>query len=285
MQGHYEKCVLKEKNVIIENTGENAPYTEIEAKAFFHCVEIEKLVLPSTVTKIGDWAFAHMKNLTELTVPAGEVEYGRKVFVGCEKLAHICLWGIDLEPEVTGLMATLVVKLEQPSPHAELVKVDGDTKSWFDYYDRCLIHYLEASDEEGFEPGFVGWFDVEDLDDQQARYVYERRKKKVEMCFQRLQYQSLLKPEMLQKLTAYLKGEENGVPTEELERIFGEEGSDFSNDVKCAKLWKEIGGFQTISANRFLQIMAAPDPEVRAYLLAQQLENREGGDFFEDMLL
>lgn len=43
--------------------------THIAMDAFTHCINVNKIILPDTITYIGQWAFRFCKKLTEITIP------------------------------------------------------------------------------------------------------------------------------------------------------------------------------------------------------------------------
>lgn len=54
--------------------------------AFYECKELRGIVIPNSVTRIGDWAFRGCENLESLTLSNSVVEIGEKAFNGCAKL-------------------------------------------------------------------------------------------------------------------------------------------------------------------------------------------------------
>ena len=73
----YEKYTGREAFVSLADE----PYLHIAPKAFLSCKTIESLKLPMGLKSIGDWAFAHMHNLTDLYLPAQNITLGKKVFL------------------------------------------------------------------------------------------------------------------------------------------------------------------------------------------------------------
>ena len=84
-----EKYEGTDSSVILPEKVEGKPLTVIGTKAFLSCRQAERLILPAGIERIEDWAFAHMKNLRELVLPAKDLSFGRKVFLGCRKLEQI----------------------------------------------------------------------------------------------------------------------------------------------------------------------------------------------------
>lgn len=75
------------KGVIIEN--EIPGITGIEQWAFAYNQNFEKIILPSTLTKIGEAAFAYAQNLTSLTIPAKVTTIGKEPLHGCSSCKDV----------------------------------------------------------------------------------------------------------------------------------------------------------------------------------------------------
>ena len=65
--------------------------TKIGNYAFFNCRNLTSIELPSGVTKIGDDAFSCCTNLSSLTLPSGVKEIGSAAFHGCKSLTSVTL--------------------------------------------------------------------------------------------------------------------------------------------------------------------------------------------------
>ena len=52
--------------------------------------------LPHSLEAVEDWGFAHMKNLREIALPAKMLTFGKQVFLGCDRLERVRLFGADL---------------------------------------------------------------------------------------------------------------------------------------------------------------------------------------------
>ena len=85
----YTKYSGADKEVHLPEQVDGLFMNAIGAKAFLSCKTIEKLWLPDSIREIGDWAFAHMKNLKEITLPAETITFGKQVFMGREQLTRV----------------------------------------------------------------------------------------------------------------------------------------------------------------------------------------------------
>ena len=59
--------------------------------SFYGCSNLEGIILPSSVTKIGEHAFTECSGLTEITIPSSVTEIGNYTFRGCSGLTSITI--------------------------------------------------------------------------------------------------------------------------------------------------------------------------------------------------
>ena len=72
--------------VIIPATYEGKPVTEIGNEAFQGCMQLTNVVLPDSITTIGEWAFAYSP-LTAIEIPNSVTHIGRCAFNACDLVA------------------------------------------------------------------------------------------------------------------------------------------------------------------------------------------------------
>lgn len=287
-------------NVFLSYSGSDAVYriseyaeepqemiTEIAPKAFLSCKSIKKLFIPRTVSRIGDWAFAHMKGLEELVLPFRELTCGKKLFLDCGQLKRIRIEGGTADCRgIPYFLASAVTVLEAEY----LLQPDraGDIRfqeKWVEDYDRALETFLKSSDEEGFEPVFMGWFTVEDTDVQIPRYVEKRRIDKICLILQRLLYSEYLtedrKAFLFEYLTAYLPGG-SGKHTLTMEVICDKE-REYHNNVRYFEILQEGGCLKRKTMNELLRRSECLSPEVVSFLLGKRMENYDC-ELFEMLL-
>lgn len=278
----FEKYNGNDIHVILPDEVDGKPLKVIGSKAFLSCRNVERLVLPDSLEKVEDWAFAHMKGLEELVFPARDIVFGKKVFLGCSALKRIVFGGAG--GQYTGIpyfLASVAVMIGDVPLRLGLASDAEGQWKWLEEYDRILEQYLERPDTYGFEPAFIGWFNVEDVDDQQAAYIRKQKEKKIGLAFQRLMYPAHMAEDMRQKLADYLLGRrEVGVPALILE-LFADSAADYGNNVCYLRIWRDIGGFEIYSPQLLLERMPNADPEVRAFLMDSRLSMESADSFFE----
>lgn len=269
------------RNVVLPNDVDGKPLSVIGAKAFLSCREVERLVLPDGIKRIEDWAFAHMKKLQEIVMPAKQIVFGKKVFLGCHNLKQVNFSGAaGIYEGIPYFLASMVVFMEEHAVEPELA---GDLQGqwdWLKEYDRALLQFLEREDSYGFEPAFIGWFDIEDVDDQQAGFVRERQKSKIALGLQRMLYGERLEKETEEKTSAYLLKAWKLA----LEMLTDIETM-YSRDVRYFKIWQRIGGFKVLSRQELLERLPSAEPEIRAFLMECESDEDFISEYFDDLEL
>ena len=78
----------KETNVVIPSTYKGKPILKIGNKVFYE-KNISSVVIPDSVTSIGDYAFAYCYSLTSVVIPDSVTSIGNYAFHGCKKLKTV----------------------------------------------------------------------------------------------------------------------------------------------------------------------------------------------------
>ena len=258
------------------------PLKVIGTKAFLSCKTIEKLILPDTLEKVEDWGFAHMKNLREIVLPAKEISFGKKVFLGCENLERVYLLHSSEDALYEGVPYFLASMFRYfPEEHLVHLRTAGDGQEqwkWLEDYDEALLRYIAMPHDYDFEPAFIGWFDIEDVDDQKEHFVRQQRKNKVSLAFRRLNYAEGLSEYHREALQDFLLKEKQLV-----EQLFLDTEEALGSEVRDYYIWKQVGALDQNCAERLLAVIPEEEPEIRGYLLKIQLEHVENNDFFQEL--
>ena len=262
--------------------------TEVKAKAFLSCKTVEKLILEDSVTVIGDWAFAHMQNLRTLVLPVHEITLGKKVFLDCEKLKEIQIRNDESgNPGTPFFMASAVRVLKKEELcRPEMAGRSASHREWLKAYDSELLHFIQEEDAEGFEPVFIGWFHVEDTDEQIPRYVRKKREEKVELILQRLLYPEYLSGEDRALLEQYLREHmPYGSRAEEHTVVFDmicNPSMEYGTDIAYMKILEKAGCLTKETISLLMEQMEEAAAEITAFLLKTQAERSEGNDYFSE---
>lgn len=284
----YEKYTSREAFVSLRNpSGESI--THIAPKAFLSCKGVQSLQLPESVEHIGDWAFAHMQQLTDLYLPTRPIIWGKKVFLDCENLKRI-----HLTPDTSGneglalMLGAAVTILQDMSLLRPELAGNLDTHDrWLADFDAAAAAFVESPDEQGFEPVFYGWFNDEDADSTQLpKYIHKRRCQKLELAYLRLRYPQHLQPPLKKLLQDYLtdhmpdgkKAHEHTITWELLPEYCRDE-------VLYVQILEEAGALTTTNIPLLLKHLRHVSPEIIAYLLRLQASLQKKNNFFDDFSL
>ena len=72
--------------------GENSQLTSIGDSAFFDCISLTSIEIPSSVTSIGNSAFEYCISLTSIEIPNSVTSIGNSAFNGCSSLTSITIY-------------------------------------------------------------------------------------------------------------------------------------------------------------------------------------------------
>lgn len=272
--------------VTIPDQIENHPVTAIGDKAFLSQKEIETLILPSHLEHIGSWAFAHMDHLKKIELPAKAFTIGKQVFLDCPNLSEIRLFHLQAsqesfcnkDPFLSVYTASVITTLKDM---LLFTPQTIGTQSWYRDFDCGLLRLLGRPDDDGFEPVFYGWFDVEDYSDTQLpAYIKKRRLEKASLVLHRLLapisleleaeslYQDYIRKHMLTGVWDYILLEDN------------------TNKVSYLKLLISLEAISEENAAGFLEDLVSNNAGEGAALLLQYMETHfVKQDFFSSLTL
>ncbi len=78
-------------DVVIPDTIEGFPVTEIGDNAFEYCLNIKRITIPNSLTSIGSHAFYRCTSLESISLPDSLTNIGHGTFVGCRSLTNITI--------------------------------------------------------------------------------------------------------------------------------------------------------------------------------------------------
>lgn len=259
--------------------------TQIGAKAFLSCKTIRRLELPDSVEYIGDWAFAHMKNLEEIVIPLSGLKCGKKVFLDCGRLKKITVRGSAVKNEgLPYFFASAAAVMEKEILWKPQQAADEQAHAaWMAEYDRLLEEYLEVPDEEGFEPVFIGWFHVEDMDEQIPKYVEKRQREKIRLVLQRLRYPKYLSEKGKERFQGYLSAHMQGKRL--AAAVICDKEWEYCHQVCYLEILKESGCLNRENISLLMDGLQGTNPEMTAYLLRCMREEKVEDNFFSGLEL
>jgi len=107
----------------------------------FQYSNLEKIVLPSTLTEIDEWVFARCKALTQIEIPAGVNSVGKCAFIDVPTLISVKFTGMlpyvgdDAFAETSEGFEILYP--ENIGSWADVITVDPDGTEWWNIHDDC----------------------------------------------------------------------------------------------------------------------------------------------------
>lgn len=270
---------------IVDLRNSSPQITCIGAKAFLSCKHIEKLLLPSSLSKIEDWGLAHTKNLRELCLPTNDIDMGKQVFLGCDRLSIVTLQNdndiINMLPGLNHFIATSLrffpelsrlnfSGLNSPSGQIEYLKD----------YDRRLIDYVYSPDDSNYVPAFIGWFDVADLDVQKAKHMEEARLNKILLVYDRLKNNISLDSNSSEKLQDYIRLHSDFIFSAVLDKLFPQK-----LEPLFFKIWYTSGGLTSDKIKTFLDTGIPEDIEIRHQFIEYQTNDKNDCFSFDTLEL
>lgn len=270
-------CGGRASLVQVPDALEGMTVTGIAKKAFLSRKHIRELILPPTIKKIEDWAFAYCGQLEQITLPGGNIELGRAVLVNADTLQKInCApeensrqWSDD----VAYLLAGAVKDLDA---YYLLDLQAAGSEEWFAKWDARLLAVMEEDDNEGYlKQVLCGEEDYGSTD--LVAFLSGKRKKKVRLCMLRLQHGQALKEDMRAYLSKYLQEHTKGYEQEETWQVLLQERN---TDKESWDLFLELGCANSNNMEGLLADMGENYPEMKAYFLRYKAEKLGYEDFF-----
>ena len=275
-------CGGRASLVQVPDALEGMTVTGIAKKAFLSRKHIRELILPPTIKRIEDWAFAYCGQLEQITLPGGVAELGKAVLVNADALQKInCLPDENLRQcseDVAYLLAGAVKDLDA---YYLLDLQAAGSEEWFAKWDAKLLVAMQEDDNEGYlKQVLCGEEDYGSTD--LVAFLSRKRKKKVRLCMLRLQHDQSLKEEMRVYLSQYLQKHTKGCEQEETWQVLLQERN---TDKESWDLFLELGCATDENMEALLSDMGENYPEMKAYFLRYKAEKLGYEDFFAGLEL
>ena len=84
-------CNTSAISVVIPETIEGYPVTEIGYYAFYDCTSLTSVAIPNSVTSIGDHAFMSCASLASVTIPNSVTSIGDEAFYNCKSITSLTI--------------------------------------------------------------------------------------------------------------------------------------------------------------------------------------------------
>lgn len=261
--------------VQIPETIEDLPVTVVDKKAFLSKKYLQKVWLPETIERVGDWAFAYCDRLEHIFVGSRETYFGKAVFLDCGKLQEIHV--PETTEDVAPLLASAVRLLES---NYLLNPREAGSEDWYAKWDAKMQELLETPDEEGYSKQVLcGEEDYGSVDFE--AFTRRKRMHKVDMIFTRLLYPEGLDVSLQFTIEDYLRTHTKGCATEETWLVLKQ---DHAADARYFKLFANLGCLTKENHQAILEDIGEDSPEMKAYFLGY-FDNSGVTSFFDSLFL
>lgn len=270
--------------------GRDIPVTAVGKKAFLGASGLRQVILPETLIRLEDWAFAQCEHLAVVIIRRENAAealdkaldrglFGKGVFDDCAKLAHICI-GTEKTDACSALLGAVPYRL-----NAEYLLWDKDIGSpeWCNKWDNQLSAFLDERDEAGYTS--VVLCGEEDIQRSKSEFVSDKRRRKCALCLMRLLYDKELSASALgsvkDKFADYIRNHCKGAKTEEAWEVLL---SDFGDRMEYYNLFAELRCVTDDNIDAMLLDMGEQHTEAKAYLIDYK-QTRLGKDIFGAFVL
>lgn len=273
--------------VEIPNFIENIPVTVIKKKAFLSQKFIKVILLPDSVRRIEDYAFARCRKLEKVVLPYKKIILGQDVFKDCSALTYVSELGVkDTENDIAFLLAKTLNEL---NAFFLFDLENAGSSEWFEHLDATIGLRLEKDDMEDFskmilcgEEEVVCGEDGTIEDSNPEHYKSNRVKEKVRIAFLRLLHNYKIDDKLEDRLITYLLNYTKGKNTDETWQVVLNEHGD---DKTYYDFLLEIGGINSDNYSMILEDMGNRHTEIKSYLIKRSTEENSSEDVFDDFEL
>ena len=261
--------------------------SEIGPKEYLSRKDVEELILPIQVERIGNWAFAHMKNLKRIVFPRKQLMLGKEILKGCDRLKQVCIES-EAADDASYLLAAAVVDMGE---QGFLVPEQVGSAEWTEHFDHTLQDFIYSQDETGFQPmWFGGEEDYDDNDTNVELYRRKRQKEKVKLVILRLCHNTFLTPktrnvyyEFLQSLL--VKNVQGDKADEFANELWQMIGADYGQDGEVITCLLDAGCITIQNREIVMEALQEIAPEGKALLLSYFAGRNQGQNFYEELEL
>lgn len=254
----------EDTEVIIPEEIENLPVEKIQKKAFLSKKKIRKIVLPGTLSEIGDWAFTYCDQLREVVFPKKKISLGKNIFSGDKHLQSITISG-SLKEKKTGIEYMLSSAITAFGTYQLLDAEDAGSDAWMRMWDDRLIKMMRQDDFDGYADLLIcGEEDYEGKDYDEISYPSRKRMGKVRMAFFRLLHDFGLSEEIKSFLEMYLKQHTFGCVDSETWTVLKNEKSD---DMDYFRIFMQADCINEKNIDSMIHDLGEEQVQLRAALL------------------
>ncbi len=164
----------------------------IAKKAYLGRNDFIDIEISAQVKRIEDWAFAQCGRLRRVALPYGVEYIGKNVFLGCDALERVTVFGGEQSrkngiPEVFHVARMTAVALRDFGCDNPVKLLDINAPEWLSSWDFACTRYICLADDSGFMPFLAGGEeDYKDVEDERFIYCHRIQKRKAAVLLHRL---------------------------------------------------------------------------------------------------
>lgn len=249
--------------------------TAIAKKAFLGCKLLKSIIVPNTISVIGDFAFAMCDHLVTVSIPQKEIKLGQSLFKNDINLQQIVVRAISNENHASHL---LTAATNQLNADYLIDPVHAGENEWFRMWDQKLTDFLNRKDDEGYHLYVL--CGEEDLHFDYDQYVEYIREKKSGLCMLRLLNDSVLSDFNKNLYVDYLV---NHVEIENEFPVFNYLIKYHGDDEEYFRILIENGIITIDNRELLLNLLGDRHLQTKTYLINAFKQNVD--DFFGDLML
>lgn len=274
----------KDTELTIPQTVDGRNVTCIGRKAFLSNKMLEQILLPRSVVRIDDWAFAHCARLNRVILPYHGMEIGKGIFKECFVLEQIVNADADeYEKKIEDTAYLLAAAMGSLDAFYLFDLENAGTEEWLAGWDSRMMSVMEQDDADGFSRMLLcGEEDYGSRENNLDYYTEQRRKEKARLAMLRLMHDHGLGDAVRRKLKDYLLAHIKGMPTEETWAVILEEHGD---DLDYYRFLTKLGGVNEGNFQSMLEDMGERHTEMKAYLMQYHSRQRKQNDAFSAFTL
>lgn len=278
----------KDLYVTIPETIDDCIVKTIGKKAFLSQRFIKTIILPSTIERIEDYAFARCRKLETVVLPYKKLVVGQDILKDCNELKYICDIK-DLKDTENDIAFLLAKTLNELNAFFLFDLENAGSEEWLNHLDATISLRLDKDDMEDFskmilcgEEEVVCGEDGTIEDSNPEHYKSNRVKEKVRISLMRLMHDYKLNEALRTKLTSYLLHHIKGCDTDETWQVILNEHGE---DKKYYDFLIGIGGINESNFDSIMKDMGNRHTEIKSYLLKYNDEQKNTSDMFSEFEL
>ena len=260
--------------VTIPEEIEGIKVVEIKKKAFLSSRFVKEIILPKSIDKIDDYAFARCRKLESVTLPYKNITIGQDILKDCNNLTYIYnafLLDSNNQQDVKDVAFLLAKTLNELDAFFLFNLEIAGTEEWLKHLDATINMRMKKDDMEDFskmilcgEEEVVWGEDGRIEDSNPEHYKSNRVKEKVRIAFLRLLHSFKIDSDLEHVLKDYLLEHMKGCATEETWNVVLNEHGD---DKEYYDYLLSIDAINKSNFKDILLDMGDKHTEMKSYLM------------------